>query len=203
MKKTLLVLSVTGLLAACSSQPQQPTEQQMQQQAQQQTNRDVQKVTGNVNDTAPGWVFNPQSDKGLAASSCVDWSGNMAVDKPQAIAAARADLTQQIQVKASVLDKLYNRKVQAEDGSSVGATFEQVSKQVASETLVGSTPEEMSMARIDGKKYLCALVVLDETRDTFDAIIDASKRTIDPQSKEALYEEFRAQKAMKELEAEL
>ena len=35
MKKTLLVLSLSALLAACSSQPQQPTAQQMQQQAQQ------------------------------------------------------------------------------------------------------------------------------------------------------------------------
>lgn len=198
MKKTLLTLSLAGLLAACSSQPQPTVVQQ-----QQQINVGIQQVTGNTTDNAPGWVFNPASEKGLAAASCVDWSGNMAVDKPQVIAAARADLSQQIQVKASVLDKLYNRKVQAADGSSVGASFEQVSKQVASETLVGSTPEEIAMARIDGKKYLCALVVLDQTRETFDALVDASKRTIDPQSKAALYEEFRAQKAMQELEAEL
>lgn len=202
MKKTLLTLSLAGLLAACSSQPQQTTAQQQAQQ-QAQTNQAVQRVTGDVSDNVPSWVFNPRSDKGLAASACVDWSGNMAVDKPQSIAAARADLTQQIQIKASVLDKLYNRKLQAEGGSSVGATFEQVSKQVASETLVGSIPEEMAMARIDGKKYLCTMMVLDETKETFEALVDASKRTIDPQSKAALYEEFRAQKAMKELEAEL
>ncbi len=197
IKKTLLLLAITGGLAACSSQPS--PEQQLQAQA----DKNIRQTTGNQQDTAPGWVFTPHSEKGLAASACVDWSGNMAVDKPQAIAAARADLTQQIQVKASVLDKLYNRKVQAKEGSSVGASFEQVSKQVASETLVGSIPEEMSLARIDGKKYLCSMVVLNETRDTFDAIVDASKRTIDPQSKAAMYEEFRAQKAMKELEAEL
>ncbi|MCU7555390.1 hypothetical protein OCL06_12410 [Alteromonas sp. ASW11-19] len=198
IKKTFIVFAITGGLAACSSQPDSTG-----QQLQAQTNQNVRQATGNPQDTAPSWVFAPSSEKGLAASACVDWSGNMAVDKPQALAAARADLTQQIQVKASVLDKLYNRKVQAEDGSSVGASFEQVSKQVASETLVGSIPEEMSLARIDGKKYLCSMVVLNETRDTFDAIVDASNRSIDPQSKAAMYEEFRAQKAMKELEAEL
>ena len=30
-----------------------------------------------------------KSDKGLASSACVDWSGNMAVDRPQAVAAAQ------------------------------------------------------------------------------------------------------------------
>lgn len=199
MKKAIITACVCAGLTACSSQPEITSQQQQQAE----TNQSVQQITGNLNDSTPTWVFSPQSNKGLAASSCVDWSGNMAVDKPQSIAAARADLAQQIQVKASVLDKMYNRKLQAEGGSSVGASFEQVSKQVASETLVGSTAEKMSLARIDGKKYFCSMVVLDQTRDTFEALVDASKRTIDPQSKAAMYEEFRAQKAMKELESEL
>ena len=55
----------------------------------------------------------------------------MAVDRPQAVAAAQADMAQQISIKASVLDKLYNRKLQAEGKSDVGSTFEQVTKQVS------------------------------------------------------------------------
>ena len=61
-------------------------------------------------DSVPSWVLLPVSDNGLASSSCVPWSGNMSIDRAQALAAARADLAQQIQIKASVMDKLYLRK---------------------------------------------------------------------------------------------
>lgn len=199
MKKHLIIIGVCFALAACASQPEQTEEQKSSAQA----NQQMQSVTGNPQDSAPAWVFLPKSDSGLASSACVDWSGNMAVDRPQAVAAARADMAQQISIKASVLDKLYNRKLQAEGKSDVGSTFEQVTKQVSSETLEGSTPEEISLAQIDGKKYLCALVVKEDTRETFDTLVDESNRQLDPQSKAALYEEFRTQKAMKELEKEL
>ncbi len=151
------------------------------------------------NDQTPDWVFNPKSSKGLASSSCVNWSGALNVDRAQAIAAARADMAQQIQVKASVLDKLYSRKTTSGDSEHVGGTFEQVSQQLANETIAGSTPEQISFATIDGKKYLCALVVLENTREVFDDIVSGSQRQLDPMSTEALYEEFKAQKAMDEL----
>lgn len=199
MKKHILTMSLCCVLAACASQPKQ----QKTVESSEQTNKQMQGVTGNAQDTAPAWVFLPKSDNGLASSACVDWSGNMAVDRPQAVAAARADMAQQISIKASVLDKLYNRKLQAEGKSDVGSTFEQVTKQVASETLEGSTPENVSLAKIDGKKYLCALVVKKDTRETFDTLVEESSRDLDPQSKAALYEEFRTQKAMDELEKEL
>ncbi|ASG65244.1 hypothetical protein [Idiomarina piscisalsi] len=199
MKKHILTIGVCCALAACASQPKQTETQRSSAQA----NSQMQAVTGNPQDSAPGWVFLPKSDKGLASSACVDWSGNMSVDRPQAVAAARADMAQQISIKASVLDKLYNRKLQAEGKSDVGSTFEQVTKQVSSETLEGSTPQEISLAQIDGKKYLCALVVKEDTRETFDTLVEESNRQLDPQSKAALYEEFRTQKAMKELEKEL
>jgi len=198
MKKHILTISLCCALAACASQPKQQAAEPSEQ-----TNKQMQDVTGNPQDTAPAWVFFPKSDKGLASSACVDWSGNMAVDRPQVMAAARADMAQQVSIKASVLDKLYNRKLQAEGKSDVGSTFEQVTKQVASETLEGSTPENVSLAQIDGKKYLCALVVKKDTKETFDTLVEESNRELDPQSKAALYEEFRTQKAMDELEKEL
>jgi len=191
LKKSLLALSLGALLSACASAPESSAID---------TTREV---TGNPLDNAPSWVFLPKSDKGLAASSCVEWTGNMSIDRPHSIANARADLAQQINIKASVLDKLYNRKLQAEGKSDVGSTFEQVSKQIASESLANSTPEEISLATLDGKKYLCTLVVLSQSENTFDDLVEGSGRQLDPQSKAALYEEFRAQKAMKDLEKEL
>jgi hypothetical protein len=191
LKKSLLALSMGVLLTACASTPE-PTAMD-----------NARQVTGNPADNAPSWVFLPKSDKGLAASSCVNWTGNMSIDRPHAIANARADLAQQINVKASVLDKLYNRKLEAEGKSDVGSTFEQVSKQVASESLENSSPEEIALATLDGDKYLCALVILNQSEEAFEGLVEGSGRELDPQSKAALYEEFRAQKAMAELEKEL
>lgn len=156
-------------------------------------------ISHGTNDNAPDWVFMPQSDKGLASSACVNWSGSMSVDRAQAIATARADLAQQIEVKASVLDKLYSRKTSSGDSEHVGGTFEQVSQQLSNETLAGSKPEKISFATIDNKKFLCALVVLENTREVFDSLVEGSERQLDPMSTEALYEEFKAQKAMQEL----
>lgn len=191
LKKSLLALSLGTLLTACASAPEPGAID------------NTREVTGNPSDNAPSWVFLPKSDRGLAASSCVNWTGHMSIDRPHAIANARADLAQQINIKASVLDKVYNRKLQAGEKSDVGSTFEQVSKQVASESLANSTPEEISLATLDGDKYLCALVVLNQSEEAFDDLVEGSGRQLDPQSKAALYEEFRAQKAMKELEKEL
>jgi hypothetical protein len=184
MKKLLPVIAALTL-GACSS-----TEQ-------------VQSEPLAKNDSVPSWVLLPVSDQGLASSACVAWSGSMSTDRAQAIAAARADLSQQIQVKASVLDKLYQRKVESHDELNVGGTFEQVSKQVAEQSLVGAIPQEIAFAKLDGVKQLCTLVVMSNTQDTFNNLVAKSGKQLDPNSREALYEEFKAQKAMQDLEKEL
>jgi len=188
MKKILTLATAIALTACASNQPAPAAPDPV-----------AAPMNHSANDKAPDWVFMPKSNKGLASSACVKWSGSMTVDRAQAIATARADLSQQIQVKASVLDKLYSRKTTSGDSEHVGGTFEQVSQQISNETLSGSKPEQVSFATIDGKKFLCALVVLENTREVFDTLVDGSNRTLDPMSTEALYEEFKAQKAMDEL----
>ncbi|WP_351088909.1 hypothetical protein [Shewanella sp. S1-49-MNA-CIBAN-0167] len=184
MKKLLPLVAVITL-AACSSTV------------------DTQSTPLANNDAIPDWVLLPLSDSGLASSSCVPWSGNMSTDRAQAIAAARADLVQQVQIKASVMDRLYQRKTQSDKLVNVGGTFEQVSKQVAEQNLSGSIPQKVAFARLDGVKQLCTFVVMKNTEETFDNMVEQSGKRLDPGSREALYEEFRAQKAMKELEKEL
>ena len=154
-------------------------------------------------DSVPSWVLLPVSDNGLASSSCVPWSGNMSIDRAQALAAARADLAQQIQIKASVMDKLYLRKTQSNTEFNSGGTFEQVSKQVAQQSLVGAIPQEVAFAKLDGAKQLCTFVVMTNTKETFSNLIEQSGKRLDPSSRAALYEEFKTQKAVKELEQEL
>lgn len=184
MRKTLLCMALLGL-TACNSTPA-PNSTPLA-----------------ANDAIPQWVLLPVSDRGLAASACVPWSGNMAVDKAQAVAVARASLAQQIQLKAQVMDKMYMRRTDAEGATSSGGSFEQVSKQIADNSLVGSVPKEVAFAKLDNRKQLCVLVDMPATDKAFDNLVQQSGRKLNPMSKQALYEEFRAQKAQKELEAEL
>ncbi len=179
------MLSTTLVLAACNSTPT------------------TQSTPLHNDDSVPIWVLQPTLENALASSSCVPWSGSLSIDKAQAVAAARADLTQQIKVKAAVLDKLYQRKVQSEQATNVGGTFEQVSKQVAEQNLVGSKPEKVAFAKLDNAKQLCVLVSMPDPEKAFNELVENSGKKLDPTSKEALYEEFKAQKAMKELEKEL
>lgn len=50
---------------------------------------------------------------------------------------------------------------------------------------------------------LCTFVVMPQTREVFEEIVEGSNRHLDPTSREALYEEFRTQKALESLEQEL
>lgn len=181
MKIIMFLVSAT-LLAACAAQPE---------------------LDESSGPEIPQWVTNPISEAGLASSSCVPWSGHMTVDRAQAISAARADLTAQIEIKSSVLDRLYMRNTTSDTQSTQGGTFEQVSQQVASQRLQGAVPQEIAMVDINEQQMLCAFVVMPDTRDVFDEIVEQSNRRLDPNSREALYEEFRTQKAVENLEREL
>ncbi|MDP7591614.1 MAG: hypothetical protein QF552_02745 [Litorilituus sp.] len=156
-------------------------------------------------DSVPSWVLNPNVDNALAAASCVPWSGNLSIDKAQSLATARAEISQQLKLKVSVLDKMYQRKLEADGKLNTGGTFEQVSKQISEQTLVNSKADKVEFAKIDGQKQLCTLVTLSEKKNDqlFEQLVNKSGAKIDPTSKAALYEEFRAKKASQELEKEL
>ncbi|WP_394129022.1 hypothetical protein [Shewanella maritima] len=185
IKKYVCLVGAMALLTACSS------------------THEPQSTPLSENDSVPSWVFLPKHEQGLASSSCVMWTGNMAASRAQAIANARADLATQINTKAMVMDKLVNEQTQQNNKTQTSSNFAQVSKQVAQQNLVGSTPEEVVFARIDDQKQLCVLVVMKDTKVVFDKLLEQSGKNLDPNDEVALYSEFRAQKTMEQLEAEL
>jgi hypothetical protein len=187
MKKISIVAAACLLLGACSSTNEQKS------------------IMLESTDSVPRWVLNPNVENALAAASCVPWSGNLSIDKAQSLAMARAEISQQINLKVSVLDKMYQRKLEADGKQNTGGTFEQVSKQISQQTLVNTKADKVEFAKIDGKKQICTLVTLSENKSDllFEKLVNKSGAKIDPTSKAALYEEFRAKKATDELEKEL
>lgn len=187
MKKVLKygsTILLTSVLAACSSSPT---------------------VNSGGTDDIPDWVLNPSVDNGIAAATCVVWSGNLAIDKAQATSLSRTALAQQIETQVRALDKTYLDKVEVSSGTQAGSTFTQASKQLADQTLVGSRVSRTEFAEFDGKKHLCVMTALGEpeTKGLYEELLSQSGRRVTASEKEVLYQEFKAQKAMEELDAEL
>ncbi|QUN06418.1 hypothetical protein KDN34_02840 [Shewanella yunxiaonensis] len=185
MRKNIIYIWLFTLLGACNSTPAPQTKPLAD------------------NDSVPNWVFTPTQENGLASSSCVAWAGNMAAARAQAIANAKADLTLQIETRAKVLDKVINSQQQNNQQMESHSSFTQVSKQVAQQSLIGAIPKEVVFAQIDNQKQLCAFVILENSKNIFDKLINQASVSIDPQSEQALFKEFQMKKTIEELESEL
>lgn len=156
-------------------------------------------------DDIPEWVLNPAVDNGIAAATCVVWSGNLSIDKAQATSLSRTALAQQIETQVRALDKTYLDKVEVNSGSQAGSTFTSASKQLTEQSLNGSKVTRTEFADFDGKKHLCVMTALGdpETKALYEELLQKSGKQLNPQQKDVLYQEFKAQKAMDELDAEI
>jgi len=153
----------------------------------------------------PSWILNPQVEDGIAVSECVLFSGNMSIDKQQALANARTSLAQRIETRVSAMDKSYRDKVEVASGVESGSTFSSVSKQITQQTLVGTTPIKTDVVKIAGKDNLCVLMAIGQqsTKAIFDELIGKAERPMTANQQDVLYAEFKAQRAEDQLDAEL
>ncbi|KXI29242.1 hypothetical protein [Paraglaciecola hydrolytica] len=156
------------------------------------------KLTMNI----PSWVLNPVVEDGIAATDCVKFSGNMSIDQKMASANARLALAQQIEIKVEGLDKTYASRVDSNDEMTTGTNFSSVSKQLTQQRLNGSRVIKSDIVDIGGQNHFCAMMTLSPTatKELFDAIMEQSKRNINPQDERFLYQEFKAAKAQEELD---
>jgi hypothetical protein len=185
---TLAAAVVCVILASCTTVP-----------------KEVPKPEAPVS-TLPDWVANPTIEDGIASSECVTWSGDMSIDRAEAVAKARADLAKQIEIRVKAMDKTYARKVKTAGSVTTGGTFESVSKQVTNRNLNGSQVNKVGTVDINGVPHLCAMVVFgrEANRRIFDDLIKTSQvaQQISPQDESVLWEEFKAHKAQQELDQE-
>ena len=186
MKSTIKIataLTISAILAACSSTPD----------------------ADDLNENIPEWVLNPVLEDGLASSVCVASSGHMSTDKAQATSLARVELAQQINTRVKALDKTYQERIDVDNQAQVGSTFTSVSKQLTNQSLTGARVIKTAYANFNGKNQLCVLTALgsSSTKELFDNILKESERNISIDQERILYQEFKAQKAQDELEAEL
>lgn len=152
----------------------------------------------------PEWVMSPNIENGVAVSDCVIFSGNMSIDRKQAIANGRTLLAAEIESRVESLDETYTDKNQINNESTSGTSFSSVSRQYVNQTLSGSRTLKTDIIDIDGKNNLCVMVGIEEgkTKELFDTIVKASNRKITPDNEDVLYQQFKAGQARDRLDAE-
>ena len=191
MKRIILAIALAGILGACTSS----------QTASQQSinnsgvyNAQPQNMLGNL----PTWALNPYVEGAESAVGMVkvgvSGTGNA---RNKAIARARVELANQMEVKVQAMTKDYLNVVGQGDNEIVESAFSQVSKQVSKQTLIGSRQIDMFM---NSNKELYVLVAV-PNNIVKEAVKGAVNNSIDKlKSEEKLYQEFKADQAQKELE---
>jgi hypothetical protein len=135
----------------------------------------------------PEWVANPQVKQGIAVTECVPASDNYSLDRKEAVANAR------------------QRRIQADDETTTGTTFETVSKQLTEQTLKGSVPKKHAYEMLNEEKHMCVLLTMggSQMEKFFDQLMKRSNANVSPQDEEILYQEFKAKQAQEEMKEEL
>ena len=148
---------------------------------------------------APEWVNNPEIAGGLAAvgSSNVGKAGR-GFARNAAMADGRNELARQCDVKVKNMIKDFAQSTGIGDSETVEKVTTQVSKQVANQSLSASRMK--SSWYCPSTKELFVLMVLDP-QQAKTMVKEAAQSSY--QNKEALWQQFQAQKAQEELDAEI
>lgn len=191
MKKISLLTAITLILGACTSN----------QSASQQTTisnvsaAEPQNMLGNL----PSWTLTPYVEGSESAVGMVKVGASGVPNaRNKAIARARVELANQMELKVQALTKDYVNVIGEGDNEIVESAFSQVSKQVSKQTLTGSRPVDMFMTNTKELYVLVAIpqeTIRKSVKEAMDDGISALK------SEDKLYQEFQSEKAQKELDS--
>lgn len=192
MKKRIFLIAATLILGACTSN--QPL-------AQQSINNNgvyaaqPQNMLGNL----PTWALNPYVEGAESAVGMVKVGrSGTANARNKALARARVELANQMEVKVQAMTKDYLNVVGEGENEIVESAFSQVSKQISRQTLSGSRQVDMFMTN-DKELYVLVAVPKDIVKK---AVKEGMNNSIDQlKSEEKLYQEFKSDQAQKQLDS--
>ena len=193
MKKVLLFVSIVGMLmVGCSSKEVKP--------APVKEVKESAKVTtkkSSIYDEAPEWFFDPSVAGGIGAvGSAKLGKAGMQFAKTEAMAQARAEIARTMELQVKDMVKTYAETVTNANDEAVGKVSTQVSKQVANQTLSGSTQKGIWITDTD----VYVLVVLDETKSRA-AVKTAFESSLKTDG--VMYQQYLAKKADNDLDSEI
>jgi hypothetical protein len=148
---------------------------------------------------APMWVLDPSVDGGVAAVGSAQKSpGGLQFQRTEALANARDELARILSVKVNNMVKNFSQATGVGDAQTFEKVAQQVSKQVASQTLSGSKQKAIWINPVSGELFVH--VILDP-----EAVKAAAKSSVmtSMQNDQALWQQFQAKKADDALDAEV
>ncbi len=148
---------------------------------------------------APMWVLDPTVEGGIAAVGSAQKSpGGLQFQRTEALANARDELARTLSVKVNNMIKNFAQSTGIGDQQTFEKVTQQVSKQVASQTLSGSKQKAIWLNPATGELFVH--VVLDP------ASVQAAAKNATMTSlknEQALWQQFQAKKADETLDAEI
>lgn len=148
---------------------------------------------------APSWVLMPMVEGTVSevGSAKRNAASDIGFQRNEAMADARDNLARQIESKVSNMFKSYKATTGSGESGTFDASVENVSKQIASQTLRGTVVKNTWISRTGTLYVLMAI----DTQSVANMMEKSIKTTF--KNDKALYQKFLASKAQGELEQEL
>jgi len=148
---------------------------------------------------APMWVLDPTVEGGVAAVGSAQKSpGGLQFQRTEALANARDELARVLSVKVNNMVKNFSQATGVGDAQTFEKVAQQVSKQVASQTLSGSKQKAIWINPATGELFVHVLLDPESVKSAAKASFKTSM-----QNDEALWQQFQAKKADDALDAEV
>jgi hypothetical protein len=148
----------------------------------------------------PDWVLLPVVEDGIASAECVNWSGNISIDKAEAEAIARSRISFQLTTKAQAMDKYYGEKISTGADARSQGRFVTVTKQKTESVLRNSRAIKAEPVTVAGERKLCVMVAITQSKKVFEDIIDDAGVDLTQQQEQELYLEFKQDTMQAEME---
>lgn len=144
----------------------------------------------------PNWVLQPDYENGISAvGQAKVGAAGLAFAKQEAMAVARGELARIIQVQVDDMFKSYVNTVGLAGQDGIEKVSTSISKQVASVSMSGSVQKDLWISKDNEIFILVGISYEDLKKETLNTI----KTTLN--NDQALWQEFKSQKAQQELEA--
>jgi len=149
---------------------------------------------------APKWTCDPYVEGSIAALGIAkkNAGNDKSMQRSEAMADGRDALASQISIKVSNLFKSYKGTTGSGEAATFDASSSKVSKQLASETLAGSTAIDSWISPKTGDLYLLVTIKNTPVKEKMDEAVKTSFG-----NDQAMYQKFIASKAQGELDVEL
>jgi len=149
---------------------------------------------------APDWVCMPEYKGSIVAVGIAkpNAAEDLSMQRAEAMADARDALARQIEIKVKNMFKKYVATTGAGKAQTYEKATQNVSKQIANQTLRGSKQLSFWQHPKTGELFLLVGVPTESVKEGMEKAIKTTFK-----NDEALYQEFKAQKAQGELDKEL